>query len=39
MEREKRLLFAIVALDLLGFGMVIPQLGPYAQQPLGKVQS
>jgi DHA1 family tetracycline resistance protein-like MFS transporter len=30
MEREKRLLFAIVALDLLGFGMVIPQLGPYA---------
>jgi len=30
MERAKRLLFAIVALDLLGFGMVIPQLGPYA---------
>jgi len=30
MGRQKRLLFAIVALDLLGFGMVIPQLGPYA---------
>ena len=30
MGRQKRLLFAIVALDLLGVGMVIPQLGPYA---------
>ncbi|GBC97754.1 Tetracycline resistance protein, class C [bacterium HR17] len=30
MQRQKQTLFAIVALDLLGFGMVIPQLGPYA---------
>lgn len=32
MQNQKRLLFSVVALDLLGFGMVIPQLGPYAKQ-------
>lgn len=32
MQSQRQIIFAIVSIDLLGFGMVIPQLGPYARE-------